>query len=84
MYLEENSRLYFRLHIRRAEGVFGADEFLILDAFSDEVKDADKLYDKVENETDGFIETMNLKSCIQFQEELYHCGIKKGISIQKH
>ena len=34
-----------------------ADEFLILDASSDETKDADKLYDKVREAIDRFIET---------------------------
>ena len=38
-----------------------ADEFLILDVFSDEVKDADKLYDKVRNEIDRFIESNEFK-----------------------
>ena len=38
-----------------------ADEFLILDVSSDEVKDADKLYDKVRNEIDRFIESNEFK-----------------------
>ena len=38
-----------------------ADEFLILDASSDETKDADKLYDKVREAIDRFIETNEFK-----------------------
>ena len=49
-----------------------ADEFLILDVSSDQVRDADKLYDKVRAATDRFIESNELRSCIRFQEELCH------------
>ncbi|MFQ9592134.1 MAG: EAL domain-containing protein [Ruminococcus sp.] len=38
-----------------------ADEFLILDVSSDEVKDADKIYDKVREAIDRFIETNEFK-----------------------
>lgn len=38
-----------------------ADEFLILDVASDEAKDADKLYDKVREAIDRFIETNEFK-----------------------
>lgn len=38
-----------------------ADEFLILDVSSDEAKDADKLYDKVREAIDRFIETNEFK-----------------------
>ena len=38
-----------------------ADEFLILDVSSDQVRDADKLYDKVRAATDRFIESNEFK-----------------------
>ena len=38
-----------------------ADEFLILDVSSDQVRDADKLYDKVRVATDRFIESNEFK-----------------------
>ncbi len=38
-----------------------ADEFLILDVSSDEVRDAEKLYDKVRVATDRFIEANEFK-----------------------
>ena len=38
-----------------------ADEFLILDISSDEMKDADKLYDKVRGAIDKFIESNEFK-----------------------
>ena len=65
--------MYFRLYIRRTEGVQAcADEFLILDVASDEAKDADKLYDKVREAIDRFIETNEFKVMYTVQEELYH------------
>ena len=49
-----------------------ADEFLILDVSSDEAKDADKLYDKVREAIDRFIETNEFKVMYTVSEELYH------------